>query len=194
MHTDRQNEIIKASLELISQKGIQGLTIKNLSKKIGLSEAAIYRHFKNKTHILSAILDLFEQNLQKIFLEELKKQNSSLVKIRNILLSHFKLFSDNTSLISVICPEDIFKNEPLLKEKIYHIINNNDKFFTEIIKKGQEKSEIRDDIAASHISTIILGALKLRIKRRKHSDFSNNLLEEGEEFANSIKLLIQKSQ
>ena len=35
--TDRQAEIILVALELINTKGIQGLTIKNISKEIGIS-------------------------------------------------------------------------------------------------------------------------------------------------------------
>jgi len=52
MLTDRQIEIINKSIDIIATKGIQGLTIKNLSKEIGISEPAIYRHFESKTDIL----------------------------------------------------------------------------------------------------------------------------------------------
>ncbi len=62
--TDRQQEIINVSLELIAESGIQGLTIKNLAKKIGFSESAIYRHYENKIQILLAILDFFKQNTE----------------------------------------------------------------------------------------------------------------------------------
>ena len=50
--SERQKEIINASLEIIAENGIQSLTIKNLSKKIGLVESAIYRHYESKTQIL----------------------------------------------------------------------------------------------------------------------------------------------
>ena len=43
---------MESALGLIAEKGIQGLTIKNLSKKIGISEPAIYRHFDSKSSIL----------------------------------------------------------------------------------------------------------------------------------------------
>ncbi len=58
--TIRQEEIINASIEIISEKGIQNLTIKNLSKAIGISEPAIYRHFDCKMDILLTILSKFE--------------------------------------------------------------------------------------------------------------------------------------
>jgi AcrR family transcriptional regulator len=73
MKTERQQEIIDVALDLISQKGIQGLTMKNLSKEIGISEPAIYRHFENKIEILLAVLDLFRDSTREIFEKELLK-------------------------------------------------------------------------------------------------------------------------
>lgn len=39
--TERQQEIINVSLELIAESGIQSLTIKNLAKKIGFAESTL---------------------------------------------------------------------------------------------------------------------------------------------------------
>ena len=36
--SDRQKEIIEVSIALIAENGIQGLTIKNLAKRIGFSD------------------------------------------------------------------------------------------------------------------------------------------------------------
>jgi len=59
----RQQQIIEASIGLIDRLGIQGFTIKNLSKEIGISEPAIYRHFESKVEILSTILESFRQEV-----------------------------------------------------------------------------------------------------------------------------------
>ena len=50
MKTERQQEIIDVALKLINNRGIQGLTMKNLSREIGVSEPAIYRHFETQKH------------------------------------------------------------------------------------------------------------------------------------------------
>ena len=54
--TARQLQIIQESITLIAEKGIQGLTMKNLASAIGVSEPALYRHFKSKNDILSGII------------------------------------------------------------------------------------------------------------------------------------------
>jgi AcrR family transcriptional regulator len=61
MQTERQVQIIEVAMKLIADKGIQGFTIKNLSKEIGVSKPAIYRHFKSKTDILINILNSFKE-------------------------------------------------------------------------------------------------------------------------------------
>ncbi|MCK7470130.1 MAG: TetR/AcrR family transcriptional regulator [Desulfomicrobium escambiense] len=55
----RKKEIIEAAINLIAESGIQNLTVRGISAKIGVTDAALYRHYKNKTDILLGILKLF---------------------------------------------------------------------------------------------------------------------------------------
>jgi len=45
----RQKEIISAARKLIVKYGSEHVTVKRMANEIGVSEAAIYRHFKSKT-------------------------------------------------------------------------------------------------------------------------------------------------
>ena len=192
MQTERQKEIIETALDLIYKKGIQGLTIKNLSEKIGITEPAIYRHFENKISILVAILDFFKNNTEQIFENELKNDDHAIDKIEHLFNRHFSNFSKMPSLVSVVFSEEIFINEPDLIKKIAEIMDKNDKILTEIITHGQKKNEIRNDIPAKHLSTIIMGSLRLFVKKWQFLESVNNLPSQGQELFDSIKLLIQK--
>jgi AcrR family transcriptional regulator len=192
MQTERQKEIVEAALELITKKGIQGLTIKNLAKKIGITEPAIYRHYDNKIHILIAVLDLFKSNTEKIFEKELNNDNKAIDKIEHLFTKHFNSFAATPSLVSVIFSEEIFRNEPMLIEKISEVIDKNDKILTSIIIDGQKNGEIRSDIEAKHLSIIIIGTLRLFVKKWQFSAYSYNLPREGKKLVDSIKLLIIK--
>jgi len=192
MQTARQKEIIEAALELISQKGIQGLTIKNLSKKIGITEPAIYRHFEDKIHILIAILELFKKNTEQIFTDELKGDKRAIDKIEHLFTRFFVSFSAKPSLVAVIFSEEIFRNEPILIAKISDIINKNDKILTEIMNDGQRNDEIRNDVDAKHLSIVVMGTLRIFVKKWQLSDYSFDLTKEGKKLIKSIKLLIVK--
>lgn len=192
MQTARQKEITEVALELISEKGIQGLTIKNLAKKIGITEPAIYRHYESKIDILIAVLDLFKQNTEQLFEEEFSYKGKAIDKIEHLFTKHFTSFSATPSLVSVIFSEEIFRNEPLLISKIAEVIDKNDKILTTIILQGQETGEIRNDIEANYLSTTIMGTLRLFVKKWQFSNFSYNLPKEGEKLIESMKLLIVK--
>ena len=192
MKTERQIEIIEVALELISEKGIQGLTIKNLAQSIGITEPAIYRHFDSKTDILIAILDSFINNTQQIFNNELNNSCCAIDKIEHLFTKHFAAFSAKPSLVSVIFSEEIFQNEPVLIEKISELIKKNDTMLISIICDGQENEEIRTDISAQHLSTIIMGTLRLFVKKSRFLEYSASLPSEGKKLVESIKLLIVK--
>lgn len=189
--SERQKQIIEVSLELIAESGIQGLTIKNLAKKIGFSEAAIYRHYENKVQILVAILNYFKENSEHLFLSELSTEGNSILKINNLFLNQFKIFSTSPSLVAVIFSEELFRNEAILVEKVSEIMNNNFDALTQIITSGQEKGEIRADIQPSHLSVVVMGTLRLFVKQWQMSNNSFNLIKKGNELSNSIKILIQ---
>lgn len=192
MQTERQKEIIEVALKLISEKGIQGLTIKNLSKRIGISEPAIYRHYDSKTDILIAILDHFNNNTEQIFKNELQNVDKSIDKIEHLFTKHFTTFSAKPSLVSVIFSEEIFRNEPLLIDKISKVIERNQRILSEIVSTGQSRDEIRTDVEAEHLSIMIIGTLRLFVKRWQFSGYTFNLSIEGKKLIKSIKLIIVK--
>ncbi len=190
MQTERQKEILDTALELISQKGIQGLTIKNLSKKIGISEPAIYRHYENKIEILLKILDLFKESSGSIFEDELQNDLGAIQKIEHLFSRHFSKFAENPTLVSVIFSEEIFRSEPALIEKIAEVINRNSQILRKIIFAGQERGEVRTDLEAGHIAIIIMGSLRLFVKQWQFSGYKFNLEKEGQKLIDSVKLLI----
>ena len=192
MQTARQKEITKVALELISEKGIQGLTIKNLARKIGITEPAIYRHYDSKIDILIAVLDLFKQNTEQLFEKELKNEGKAIDKIEHLFTKHFNSFSATPALVSVIFSEEIFRNEPVLIDKIAEVMGKNDKILNTIISNGQKNGEIRTDIEAKYLSTIVMGTLRLFVKKWQFSAFSYDLPREGKKLIDSIKTLITK--
>jgi AcrR family transcriptional regulator len=193
MPTERQQEIIETALGLINEKGIQGLTIKNLSKRLGITEPAIYRHFENKIQILVALLDLLKKNTSGIFQSELNSDEPAVQKIEQLFEKHFHSFASMPSLTSVVFSEEMFRNEEKLTDKISEVIEANNKTLLTILKQGQQNNEIRSDIDAEHLVIFIMGALRLFVKKWQFSGFAFNLEKEGTKLIQSVKLLISNS-
>ena len=115
--TNRQIEIIDASKNLIGEKGIQTLTIKNLAKKMSFSEPALYRHFKDKTEIIKALLlyhrDIVENGTKEI----LESKKDAFYKFKEILKFKFHHIENNPELVMIIFSETSFQYDSLKEKK-----------------------------------------------------------------------------
>jgi len=192
MLSDRQTEIIEKSIDIIGTKGIQGLTIKNLSKEIGISEPAIYRHFDSKTSILIAILDNFKEMASFMGDSMKENTNAAMTKIEFMFSQIIGIFSETPSFISVIFSEEIFRNEKVLKDKIIEIMDQNEQTVEQIISSGQQKGELRTDIDAKTLALIVMGTLRFRIKQWDLKDYHGNMISEGAALIENLKKVLSK--
>jgi AcrR family transcriptional regulator len=168
------------------------LTIKNLSKKLGITEPAIYRHFENKIQILIALLDLLKKNTNVIFEAELNSDESAVLKVERLFEKHFKSFAEMPSLASVVFSEEMFRNEEKLSAKVSEVIEHNNQILLTILRQGQKKNEIRTDIDAEHLAVFIMGTLRLFVKKWQFANFTFDLQKEGNKLIQSVKLIISK--
>lgn len=54
-HGNLRSALIEAAITTLKEKGVVGLSLRELSGKLSVSHGAPYRHFKNKTDLLEAI-------------------------------------------------------------------------------------------------------------------------------------------
>jgi AcrR family transcriptional regulator len=190
--TERQLEIIKASIDLIANKGIQEVTIKNLSKKIGIAESAIYRHFDSKLDILLGILAQFRSNKMNALEQIQNSKVSEIEQLEMVFTERFEKFIADPSITAVVFSEEIFQNDNRLAEEVYAIMNFSQQMILRIVENGQVNKTIRNDIPAEQLSLTVIGALRLLVAKWRLSGFAFNLETEGEKLWLSIKQMIQK--
>ena len=191
--TKRQQEIINVSIALIADKGIQSLTIKNISRAIGISEPAIYRHFENKFEILMTILESFELIAADVFNSEAIKKLASLDKIEFFLLDRYKRCAENPKLAKIMFAEENFQDDEQLARKVLSIMHAHKAEMHKIISAGQSLGEIRNDIDSTSIFRIIFGSTRLLIKQWCLSGGKSDLIGEGKKLWTAEKKILTGS-
>jgi len=72
-HGDLRNELIEIGAKLLIEQGLENFSLRKVAKKIGVSHAAPYRHFKNREDLILEIakkgIDEFYDALAKPFHE-----------------------------------------------------------------------------------------------------------------------------
>jgi AcrR family transcriptional regulator len=59
--TSTKYKIVDAALDLFSRKGYSAVSVRELTKAVGIKESSLYNHFKSKEEILEYIYDLFQK-------------------------------------------------------------------------------------------------------------------------------------
>ncbi|MCD6334357.1 MAG: TetR/AcrR family transcriptional regulator [Candidatus Latescibacteria bacterium] len=189
--TPRQKEIMETAMRLIAEKGIQKCTIKNVSRHIGISEPAIYRHFESKMDILLGILSCFKQRT-KATSERIRSSESTAIKqIESIFFGHVHQFTADPTMAAVIFSEEIFQNDRRLSEEVFSIMKLSQDTMLEIIEKGQSNGKIRSDIPKEQLALILMGALRLMVTKWRLSGFSFDLEKEGTDLWNALRKIIE---
>jgi AcrR family transcriptional regulator len=190
--TSRQREIIDVSISLVADKGIQSLTIKNISQTIGISEPAIYRHFKNKFEIIMTILDSFEDIASEVLNSDEMSELGALGKIEFFLLNRYKICAENPKLAKLMFAEENFQDDERLAAKVLSIMHSHKEHMDRIISAGRKNGEIRDDIDTVSLFRIIFGPMRLLIKQWGLSGCRFDLIKEGRKLWEAEKKMLVK--
>lgn len=191
--TYRQIEIMEAATNRISKFGIQNLTIKTLAEDIGLSEPALYRHFKSKNEILLSLLEYFKSEMKnRIHNITFKSNETEADKLRAIFKSQLQTFTNKPAIVSVIFAESIFHFDGNLSNKVSEIMEMMQEFVKRNIEEGQKNGTYSTLVSASTLTTIITGGIRMTVLKWKLSNHKSNLVKDGKTVLDGILKMIEK--
>ena len=54
-HGDLRNSLIRAALALVAERGVEGFSLREAARTVGVSASACYRHFSDREELLAAV-------------------------------------------------------------------------------------------------------------------------------------------
>lgn len=178
--TERQIEIMEAATARIDAHGIQQLTIKNLAADLGLSEPALYRHFKGKNEILLGVLDYFMGEMKGRLAGVMDRSYPDKgAELRAIFDSQLRTFTAKPAVVSVIFAESIFHFDDTLSAKVAQIMALMQETIKQNVVAGREAGHYSKLVGAGTLTTIILGSMRLAVLKWKLGGHRSDLLSDG---------------
>ncbi len=188
--TDRQQEIVNAAIDIIAEEGIQHLTTKELSRRIGITEPGLYRHFENKLAILVAILDHFAEWSAAILRDIVESDRTPEEKLKAVIREHTARFMESPATSGVLFAEEIFKDRQELVQAMIRIMGVAEGYVRQILQEGIDGGVFRSDVPLEHLALSTLGALRLLVTRWRLGRYHFNLYDEGLRLADSVVVMV----
>ena len=185
----RQKQILDASLNLIKEGGIQNLTMKRISQKVGISEQAIYRHYRSKQDILCTIINHFNSHFESVF-DSVKKIDAIEERIQAFLEGHLNYFQANPATAAVIFSEEIFQFDSTLAKKVNNLVERRIRVITKFVEVAQAQGKFQPGSNPEDIAYIILGSLRFLVTTWRLSGFNYDLTVRGKSMKSTLLRLI----
>ena len=152
-------KIAQALKSLLEEKEFSAITTAEIAKTAGVTEALIYKYFKDKRDLLHQILSEYLEQYRSQMGQDLKGIKGTLNKLRKLIWSHINVYATNRVFAKILLIEvrnypDYYKSETYLRVKEYSNI------VLKIIEEGIRDGEIRNDVPARLIRHSILGSIE----------------------------------
>jgi AcrR family transcriptional regulator len=176
----RRKQIRQATFNIIANYGVKGLTISAIAGKVGVSEANLYRHFKNKKDILTNALEsIGEGLLQNLRSVTNAKMTDPVKRLRKLFKLHLEYIEANEGIPHLVFSEELHKGNPELRNKLLNTINTYAQEIELLIKRGQEDGTIHKGIDTHAFSFTIIGMIQISTMVWSLNKFSSSLVLDG---------------
>lgn len=157
----RREQIAEAALELVVSHGLAAVTVRRVAEAVGISAAALYRHYKNKADILRAVIE--EHN--EMHMANLRKAKSEsttpLGALRLLYFSVMKLVERYRALPVIFLSDALWFEDPRLKQVMLEHHKDLRESIVELLLAGQQAGEIRTDLRVDELFVHYLGLIAM---------------------------------
>ena len=152
-------KITRALKSLLEQKEFSAITTAQIARRAGVTDALIYKYFKDKRDLLHQILSEYLEQYRTQVTHDLKGIKGTLNKLRKLIWSHINVYATNRVFARILLIEvrnypDYYKSETYGRVKEYSDI------VLQIINEGIRNREIRDDLPPGLLRHSILGSIE----------------------------------
>ena len=160
---ETKTRILHQAAELFNQQGYAGSSMSDIMRVTGLQKGGIYNHFQSKDDLALQAFDFAIARIKQHTRFALRSKRHAVERMQAII-SVFSSFVENPH-IKGACPllntaVESDDAHPALRERAQQAMNSWLHLIRRIIETGIEKGEIRPEVSADEIATIIIATLE----------------------------------
>lgn len=143
-----KEEILSAAIDLFSERGFSAVSIRDITRKVGINESSLYNHFKSKDSLPEAIIEKITVELgEAVFCEstiedQLEVMEPSLF-LKNHLLSLRKKITPEIEKIWKIIYMEQFRDQRARDFVLKELIGRTSKYYERAFEIMIEKELIK---------------------------------------------------
>lgn len=167
---ERRMHIMQVLAKMLESPQIERITTAALSEQVGVSEAALYRHFASKAQMYEGLIEFIEQSVFTLFNQIIERPAPARERVARMIQVLLRFAEQNPGMVRVMVGDALVYEHIRLQQRMAH-------FFDRV--ESSLKQVLRDDAGASISPTadaatraaVITAWIQGRLQRHARSGF-----------------------
>ena len=188
---NRKEQILQALALELEQRPGQRITTANIAQAVGVSEAALYRHFPSKAKMFEALIDFSEETVFGLINQVIKEQDGVFAQVEKIIAVVLTFSAKNPGITRVLLGDALVGEHERLLKRTDQFFNRIETQLRQVLReaelKGQLKYQGNISQFAEVLSSFIEGQLSKYVRSRFVKRPDENWVSKWLFFVNSVK-------
>ncbi len=152
----RRQLILEALARELEANPGERITTASLSRAVGVSEAALYRHFASKAKMFEGLIDFAEENIFSRVNQILKEQPTSRQRCRQLLYLLLAFSDRNPGITRVLLGDALIGETERLLVRVGQFFTRLETQLKQIIREGEMRQESLAGVEANVSANLML--------------------------------------
>lgn len=173
----RRDQILQALAHMLESGQASKITTANLAKTVGVSEAALYRHFPSKTKMFEGLIEFIEHAIFTRINTIVKSEESAAARCEKIIALVLAFAERNPGLSRIISGEALIGDTERLSGRIVQFHERIETQIKQLLREAEVSEGIRTSVPTSIAANFMVVHATGRICQFSRSEFKRSPTE-----------------
>ena len=174
---DRKQQILMALAEMLEEAPDTRITTARLASAVGVSEAALYRHFPSKRNMYAALLEFAEDTLFGLIGRIPGEQAGALDQCHRLLCIYLEFCEKNPGITRLLTGRALTGESLRLHQQVEQLYRRLETQLKQYLREAEIREQLRTRLPVATAANLLMAAAEGRVSQFCRSDFRRSPLE-----------------
>ena len=167
----RKEQILQALAHMLENAPGERITTSSLAKEVGVSEAALYRHFPSKAKMFEGLIEFIEEALFSRISMILEDEPTALGRCEKMLMLLLGFCEKNPGLTRILTGDALAGEPDRLRQRVVQLFERFETQVKQVLREAEVKEGLRTRTTLNTTANLLLSAAEGRICQFVRSEF-----------------------
>lgn len=171
----RRDQILQSLAHMLEASPGTRITTAALAKEVGVSEAALYRHFPSKSKMFEGLIEFIEETIfSRVNLITNDSNITALDRCNKILLLLLSFCERNPGITRLLTGDVLTGETERLRTRVIQFFDRLESQLKQILREAEIREGVRPVITVSAAANLLLATAEGRISQYVRSEFKRS--------------------